>query len=385
MQKFLQLHLSRNEKLWRRRRSGVAVAIMCMLLLAVTACAAAPTAATPAPTPAPAVPTFTPVITPAEVAPGGPLSTTGNVTTTDVAAVTDVMTVTTSALEASPVVTSADPVTTAPGTTAPATDQTAATTTTTQTVQESAAVTQPVLPAIEQPVEALVVGVNAEFDPFEYRDEAGQLAGFDIDLINALAQASNIEVSFVDMDFNALIPAVVDGEVDLAISAMTPTEERAELVAFTDPYFSTDQSPVSYFSGGQGLAVRSDTTMIQTAADLTPGIKVGVKSGTTGDFYVVENTDAEIVRFDESPTALMALANGDVKAVVTDIAVIAEFVTDHPDLNVQLMGTPLTVESYAIAVSKERPDLLQIFNAALTKIRDDGTYDTLVEKWFQVP
>lgn len=373
MQKFLRPSLLRRCRGYGR--SSVLMVVMTTLLLALAACAVTPTAATPAPTPVPVVPTVTPVITPAEVVTTGPLTTTGSVTSTDVTAITDVVTATTSAVEASPAVTSDVPMTA----------ETTSSTAMTETAQESSVAPQPVLPTVEQPVAALVVGVNAEFDPFEYRDEAGQLAGFDIDLINALAQAANIEVSFVDMDFNALIPAVVAGEVDLAISAMTPTEERAELVAFTEPYFSTDQSPVSYFSGGQGLAVRSDTTMIQTAVDLTAGVKVGVKSGTTGDFYVVENTDAEIVRFDESPTALMALANGDVEAVVTDIAVIAEFVTDNPDLNVQLMGTPLTVESYAIAVSQERPDLLQIFNAALAKIREDGTYETLVDKWFQVP
>lgn len=245
--------------------------------------------------------------------------------------------------------------------------------------------TEPELPAIEEPLQAIVVGVNAEFDPFEYRDEAGQLVGFDIDLINALAQVTSIEVSFVDMDFNELIPAVVNGEIDGAISAITRTDERAELVAFTDPYFTTDQSPVSFFSGGQGLAVRTDTTNIQSAADLTETIKVGVKSGTTGDFFVVENSTAQIVRFDESPEALTALANGDVDAVVTDIAVIAEFVTDHPELNVQLMGQPLTVEAYAIVVNKERPDLLQILNAGLTRIREDGTYDQIFEKWFELP
>ncbi len=236
-----------------------------------------------------------------------------------------------------------------------------------------------------QPIAALVVGVNAQLDPFETIDGSGNLVGFDIDLMNAIAQAASIEVSFVIMDFDKLLPAIVNGDIDVAISAITRTEEREEVVAFTESYFTSDQSPVSFFGGGQGLAVRTDTTDIQSVADLTADVTVGVKSGTTGDTFVVENTPAQIVRYDEAPDALAALANGDVAAVVTDISVIAEFVMDNPTLDVQLMGSPLTVEEYAIAVNKDRLDLLQLLNAALTKLRDDGSYDLIFEKWFKLP
>ncbi|MCB0065096.1 MAG: basic amino acid ABC transporter substrate-binding protein [Caldilineaceae bacterium] len=356
--------------------------LVCGFLLCTVACTALPTAPTLAPTPMVLEPTVIPttptpsviVIEPtaeATVAPSTPLTATGATAPDPMASDLVTAPVNITATDGvSPVVTATDSVTT-----------TAPLTVTTQQTDPA----QSVVPAEEQPVVALTVGVNAAFDPFEYRDEQGQLVGFDIELMNALAQAASVEVSFVDMDFNELIPAVAAGEIDVAISAITWTEERAAQVAFTEPYFTTDQSPVSFFRGGQGLAVRTDTTMIQAAADLTADVRVGVKSGTTGDFFVVENTEAQIVRFDEAAPALAALAAGEVEAVVTDIAVIAEFVTDHPDLNVQLMGKPLTIETYAIAVNQERVDLLQILNAALVKIQKDGTYDQIFEKWFQLP
>jgi len=251
------------------------------------------------------------------------------------------------------------------------------------TTTEPATVTA--LVSDNQPIAALAVGVNAALDPFELIDEAGNLVGFDIDLMNALAQAASIEVSFVTMDFDQLLPAVVNGDIDVAISAISRTAEREAVVAFTDPYFTSDQSPISFFGGGQGLAVRTETTNLQTLADLTETVTIGVKSGTTGDAFVVENTPAQIVRYDEAPAALTALANGEVAAVVTDISVIAEFVMDNPTLDVQLMGTPLTIEEYAIAVNSDRIDLLQLLNAGLAKLRNDGTYDLIFDKWFTLP
>ncbi len=356
--------------------------LLCSCALLSVACTLTPAAPTLTPTPlapstsdAPAASlqaTATPVVV--------------DLSATEVATTTDVISVAVTTDAGSELVTAELPTTTLPLT---ATLQ--QTTAQQTTAQQTTAITTGMVAApagedkINEPVVAVVVGVNAALDPFVDVDEAGQLVGFDIDLINALAQAAGVEVSFVDMDFNELIPSIVAGEIDLAISAITQTEERATQVAFTEPYFTTEQSPVSFFQGGQGLAVRTETTTIQSVADLTADVQVGVKSGTTGDFFVVENSAAQIVRFDEVPPALEALANGQIDAVVTDISVIAKFVTDHPTANVQLMGKPLTVEEYAIAVSQERPDLLQIFNAALVRLREDDSYDQIVEKWFQLP
>ncbi|MEZ4673961.1 MAG: transporter substrate-binding domain-containing protein [Caldilineaceae bacterium] len=229
------------------------------------------------------------------------------------------------------------------------------------------------------------VGINAEFEPFVYKDEAGQAVGFDIDLITALSQAGNFEVTYLDMPFEQLLSKVETGELDAAISAITVTDERAEQVNFSDAYFQSGKAPVSYFNPGQGLAVRLDESTITGAGNLTSQVKVGVKADTTGAQYVATETDAEAVVYPEAADAFAALRNGDVDAVVIDIPVIVRYITNNTDTGVRITGGPLTDELYAIAVSPARDDLLERINGALAQIQRDGTYDQLFEKWFGSP
>lgn len=229
------------------------------------------------------------------------------------------------------------------------------------------------------------VGVNAEFEPFVAKDESGQVVGFDIDLINALAQAGNFEVTFIDQPFEQLLTGVESGELDAAISAITVTDARAERVSFSDAYFESGKAPVSYFNPGQGLAVRLDETQIVTADNLTSQVRVGVKADTTGAEYVATETDAEAVAYAEAANAFAALRNGDVDAVVIDIPVIVRYITNSDDPGIRITGGPLTDELYAIAISPTRNDLLERVNTALAQIRQDGTYDQLFEKWFGQP
>ena len=232
---------------------------------------------------------------------------------------------------------------------------------------------------------AISVGVNAEFEPFVFIDEAGNLAGFDIDLMTLLAAEGGFEVGYVKTPFVGIFDKVISGQFDIAISAITITEERQAKVDFTAPYFVSDQGSVSYFSAGQGLAVRADTITIESVDDLTANVAVAVKDGTTGADYVRDSTNAQIAVFPEIPPALVALADGGVDAIVADIAVLAGFIERHPDVGLKLVGGPLTEEAYGIAVNKEKADVLAALNAALAKVRDNGMYDQIFEKWFEAP
>ena len=229
------------------------------------------------------------------------------------------------------------------------------------------------------------VGINAEFEPFVYKDEAGQVVGFDIDLLTALAKAGNFEVTYVDLPFEQLLTQVATGELDAAISAITVTDERAEQVSFSDSYFQSGKAPVSYFNPGQGLAVRNEETTIVSADNLTSQTKVGVKADTTGAQFVATETDAAAIVYPEAVDAFAALRNGDVDAVVIDIPVIVRYITNNADAGIRITGGPLTDELYAIAVSPARDDLLTRINTALAQIQSDGTYDQLFEKWFGSP
>ena len=231
----------------------------------------------------------------------------------------------------------------------------------------------------------VMVGVNPAFEPFVFTDENGQLAGFDIDLLNAMAAASNFEVGFVTSTFSNLFDGLNTGAFDIAVGAITVTDERKQIVDFSDPYYVSGQSPVSYYDAGQGIAVQVDNQTITGPGDLTEEVRVGVKAGTTGERYVVDNTSATFVRYQEAPDALNALANGEVDAVVVDIPVITGFIRNNPEAGVKLVGGPITEEEYAIAVAKGKADLLAGVNAALAKVKEEGVYDQIFAKWFGTP
>lgn len=234
------------------------------------------------------------------------------------------------------------------------------------------------------PMTSITVAVNAEFKPFLYKDETGRLVGFDIDLIEALATAGNFEPAYVDRAFDGMLEGVAAGQYDAAISAITINDARKELVDFTPAYFEPGQAPVSFFSSGQGLAVAGDNATITGTASLIDGVKVGVKTGTTGDDFATNETGAEVVRFPESEPALDALVAGEVDAVVLDIAVMTDYIKTHPGA-VKLVGGLVTQEEYGIAVNKERPELLERLTAALEQIRSNGAYDAIFAKWFGAP
>jgi ABC-type amino acid transport substrate-binding protein len=197
----------------------------------------------------------------------------------------------------------------------------------------------------------ITVGVNAQFEPFVYLDANGNLAGFDIDIMNALNAVMDFEVAYENTTFEALFTDLESGQIDAAISAITVTDARKERVDFTEPYFASGLSPVSYFSAGQSLA----------------------------------NTTAEIVPFEESTPLLQALVNGDIDAVILDAPVIIRFIKSNPGASIKLTGGPITEEVYAIAVGKERPQVLDGLNEGLQIIQEDGTYDAIYTKWFGAP
>ena len=188
-----------------------------------------------------------------------------------------------------------------------------------------------------------VVGSNAEYPPFESVDDAGNIVGFDIDIVNAIAKAAGIEIEFVNTRWDGIFVALASGEFDAVASAATITDERKETVDFTDPYFNA----------GQSLAVPIGSDI--TSPDDLAGKRVGTQLGTTGDIWGTDNTDAEMVRYDEITLAFQALAQGDIDAIINDGPTSAEIIKANPEMGVTLVGEPFTDEFYGIAVNKDRP------------------------------
>ena len=224
-----------------------------------------------------------------------------------------------------------------------------------------------------KPVGKVIVGINAEYPPFEYVDEAGNIVGFDPDLMVAIASAAGFEFEWVNTRWDGIFMALASGEFDAVMSAATITEERAEVVDFSDPYFNA----------GQMIAVRADETEIKTDKDLA-GKKVGVQLGTTGDIWLTDETDADVMRYDENTLAFQALASGDVDAAVADSTTAIEIVKANPEMKLKMLDGVYTDEYYGIAVNKDRPDVLAAFNAGLAAAKASGKYDTVWNKWFGV-
>jgi|GEM_PF-410636 len=303
--------------------------------------------------------------------------TTGVTKTTDVTATSDLtatrIVATTSDVTSTAEVTSSSEITATSGITA----ATAITTGAAMTLTTAATSTAPV-------ISSLVVAINAAFKPFVYQDDSGNVAGFDVDLINAIGDVANVEIGLVDVGFSELLPGVASGKYDAAISAISVTPDRSFTVSFTTPYFSTGQAPVSFFNPGQGLTVVAGTKAITGVASLTSITKIGVKAETTGAAYVPAETPAQAVAFPDAKDAFAALEKGEVDAVIIDIPIIAEYIKSNPG-SIMLAGGPITEEAYAIAVDKDRPAVLVLLNDALAELRANGAYQTLIQKWFGTP
>ena len=216
------------------------------------------------------------------------------------------------------------------------------------------------------------VGTNAEYRPFEYVDENNVIIGFDVDLMNALAEVAGIEYELVNTKWDGIFVALANGEFDAVISAVTITDERKETVDFSDPYFNA----------GQVLAVLADNETITGLDSVTDAVRIGVQLGTTADIFLTDNTPAQISRFDELPLALQALGNRDVDAVVAELPVLGDYLKANPDLNGKIVGEPFTDELFGIAVNKGKPEVRDALNAALATIKGNGVYDQIYSKWF---
>ncbi len=215
----------------------------------------------------------------------------------------------------------------------------------------------------------LTIGTEAQYPPFEIRKADDSFYGFDIALGEAIAKELGLTPKFVDTDFASIIASLNAGKFDIAMSAMTITEDRKKSVNFSDPYFDA----------GLSMAVQFNSD-IQTVDDLKGKI-IGVQLGTTGDIYASELTGIkEIKRYAHAPDAFLDMKNGNVDAVINDDVVNKPIIASDPTA-FKVVGDLLTVEQYGIAVPKENEELLLKINAALKKLKENGTYDQIYEEY----
>lgn len=223
----------------------------------------------------------------------------------------------------------------------------------------------------------LTVCSEVPYEPFEFEDpdSPSGYSGFDIDLITAIAETAGLDIAVLNTGFEGLTSGaeMAAGTCDVAASAITITEDRAENVDFSESYYSAIQSLL--------VPVGSDIASID---DLTEDVTVGVQSGTTGEEYAEENVPGATVRAYEGGGDLFtALEAGQIDAILQDEPV-NQTRADRDD-NVEVVETYDTGENYGFAMEKDRGDgLVEVINDGLQQLRDDGTYDELFDQYFAV-
>ena len=204
----------------------------------------------------------------------------------------------------------------------------------------------------------LTMATNAAFPPYEMTTDAGEFEGIDIDTAKAIAEKLGLELQIDDMDFDAALLSVQQGKADIVMAGVTVTDERKAVMDFSD----------SYATGIQSIIVPEGSDI--TSPDDLAGKKIGTQRGTTGYIYCSDDFgDDAVVAYDDGLTAVQALNNGQVDAVVIDNAPAKEFVAANPGL--VILDTSYAEEDYAIGLAKGSA-LEDAVNAALEELNNSA-------------
>jgi polar amino acid transport system substrate-binding protein len=218
----------------------------------------------------------------------------------------------------------------------------------------------------------LTVCTHLPYEPFQYK-ESGKIVGFDVDLMDLVAEELDVEQEIVNTPFETIETgqAMNTGKCDIAAAGMTITEARAEVMDFSDPYFDATQA----------LLVKegSDADSLEALSGKTLGVQIG----TTGEQYAEENApdDVELKVFEDLALLTTAVKSGNIDAAINDNSVLYDYVDQNPDTEVSVEFD--TGEQYGVAVAKDKNDaLLETVDEVFARAKEDGTYDKLYEKYF---
>lgn len=215
----------------------------------------------------------------------------------------------------------------------------------------------------------LIVGTEPTFPPFEFT-ENDKTVGFDIDLAQAVCDKLGYKMELKNLGFDALIPALKSGQIDLIAAGMDATEDRKKQVTFTDVYFKS----------GYTLVVRKDNTDI-TGYDTISGKIVGAQVGSK-PVELAQANGATVKQFDTNSQGWLELEAGTCDAVGIDMAVAMYYLKQGGDQKLKIACEPMTSRGVAMATSKDKPELSKEVNNALKELKKDGTYAKLYQKWF---
>lgn len=215
----------------------------------------------------------------------------------------------------------------------------------------------------------IIMVTNAEFPPYEYKDK-NDFKGIDIEIANLIAEKMGKELEILDVEFDSIIPAIVSNKADIALAALTVTEDRKENVNFSDSYFETSQN----------ILVRYGSD-ISKVSDLK-GKKIGVQTGNIADInYTEEFGEENIERFNKHVDAVEALKNKKIDAVVLDNEPAKFFASENDEI--VMLNDVCKGEEYAIAINKDNQDLLDEINNILAETKKSGELDEIIKKYIK--
>ncbi len=249
-------------------------------------------------------------------------------------------------------------------------------------------------PSLISSEDTLVVGTSTPFPPFEFKNEAGDIVGFDIDLAREVADALGRRLVIKDLSgpvigFDALIPTLASGGVDMIAAGVSIKSERTQYVDFSVPYYEANQ----------GVLVRRDSLFTCPSSVCEPndieGMKIIIQIGTTSQSWVESNlpgiiTDPnrrlatdKIIQVSDLDLIIKLLLEGDAEVAILDEPVAEGFAKQNIE-NLRVAGRLITNEKYALVVEKGDPqNLLPTINEVITEMIRTGRYDELIAKWFQ--
>ena len=216
----------------------------------------------------------------------------------------------------------------------------------------------------------LHMATNAAFPPYEMVADDGTFEGIDVEIAGKIAEKLSLELVVDDMDFGSVITSVQSGKSDIAMAGLTVTEDRKKNVDFSD----------TYATGVQVVIVPEDSD-IATIDDLQ-GKLIGCQESTTGYIYCSDDYGEDMVTaYPNGANAIQALLSGKVDAVVIDSQPAQEFVAQNEGL--KILDTEYVTEDYAIGVSKDNTALRDAVNNALKELIDDGTVQSILDKYIK--
>ena len=220
----------------------------------------------------------------------------------------------------------------------------------------------------------LHMSTNATFPPYEMTTDDGGFEGIDVEVAQAIADKLGLELIVDDMGFDAALTAVQTGQSDIAMAGITVTDERLEVMDFSD----------SYATGVQVVIVKEDSP-IQSLDDLANADMIGCQAATTGYIYASDTPENggygedHVTAYDSGALAVMALVNDQIDAVIIDNEPAKAFVEQYEGL--KILETPWVEEEYAIGFAKVNTALLDAVNAAMAELKAEGTFQAIVDKY----